>query len=223
MVEEMLGFCLTGAETFLFMKMQPWRGLGEVGERNPQTSHSRSKALSQEKAGHLMDRRTGNLAGVPWIREKAEHEVRGLIWSNSRVRSPKVLEVMESHWGFINAGDWGSDSDFRIISGCCVDTGSSQGGAAPSRDRCHCAGQSSCRLNQGGGGRCGWVWVLSEGSWQGLRVGCIQSVRERGIQGSPESWDSWLRNHSWLQFFIWKKKKEEKVRIGPMLVKWHPL
>ena len=27
----MLGFCLTGAETFLFMKMQPWRGLGEAG------------------------------------------------------------------------------------------------------------------------------------------------------------------------------------------------
>ena len=91
MVEEMLGFCLTGAETFLFMKMQPWRGLGEAGERNPQTNHDRSKALSQEKAGHLMDRKKGNLAGAPWIREKVEHEVRDLIWSNRQGQSTQSL------------------------------------------------------------------------------------------------------------------------------------
>lgn len=93
-MEGMLGFCLTAAETFLFMKLQPWRGLGEAAERNPQTNHNRSKALSQEKAGHLMDRKKGNLAGVPWIREKVEHEVWGLIWSN---RQGQITQSLGGH------------------------------------------------------------------------------------------------------------------------------
>ena len=88
------------------------------------------------------------------------------------------------------------------------------------RERCYCAGKSSRRLNQGGSGGCGWIWVLSEGSWQDLLVGCVPSVRQSVIQDSPESWDSWLRNHYWLRFLIWKKEeREEKVIIESMLVK----